>query len=238
MNTSVFVSAGIAGGVLLTCAALHITYLGMRAKRESEAMLRRARYPWWVLVIVDIFLVGFGSFFAFVLSVILTPSAGIPIVIVLFAVPMFLIFALFIFIILLIRGLTIRYIELVPSGFVFRSGFGRVHNIPFSDIKGYDYRPARFDFEGTLRMSLGDRHAVNTSRGDRLRVINHEGKKILQTQVRHSAMPDYVGQCLMFRGMQERWPQLGYSEDEKILAEYTKDVVVRYLTVNRWRQDF
>ncbi len=54
-------------------------------------------------------------------------------------------------------------------------------------------------------MSMGDRHAVNTSRGDRLRVINHEGKKILQTQVRHSAMPDYVGQCLMFRGMQERW---------------------------------
>ena len=88
MNTSVFVSAGIAGGVLLTCAALHITYLGMRAKRESEAMLRRARYPWWILVIVDIFLVGFGSFFAFVLSVILTPSAGTPIVIVLFAVPM------------------------------------------------------------------------------------------------------------------------------------------------------
>ena len=37
MNTSVFVSAGIAGGVLLTCAALHITYLGMRAKRESDA---------------------------------------------------------------------------------------------------------------------------------------------------------------------------------------------------------
>lgn len=136
MNTSVFVSAGIAGGVLLTCAALHITYLGMRAKRESEAMLRRARYPWWILVIVDIFLVGFGSFFAFVLSVILTPSAGTPIVIVLFAVPMCLIFAFFIFIILLIRGLTIRYIELVPSGFVFRSGFGRVHNIPFSDIKG------------------------------------------------------------------------------------------------------
>ena len=68
MNTSVFVSAGIAGGVLLTCAALHITYLGMRAKRESEAMLRRARYPWWVLVIVDIFLVGFGfggDFFRF-----------------------------------------------------------------------------------------------------------------------------------------------------------------------------
>ena len=95
MNTSVFVSAGIAGGVLLTCAALHITYLGMRAKRESEAMLRRARYPWWILVIVDIFLVGFGSFFAFVLSVILTPSAGTPIVIVLFAVPMCLIFALF-----------------------------------------------------------------------------------------------------------------------------------------------
>ena len=87
MNTSVFVSAGIAGGVLLTCAALHITYLGMRAKRESEALLRRARYPWWVLVIVDIFLVGFGSFFAFVLSVILTPSAGTPIVIVLFDVP-------------------------------------------------------------------------------------------------------------------------------------------------------
>ena len=97
MNTSVFVSAGIAGGVLLTCAALHITYLGMRAKRESEAMLRRARYPWWILVIVDIFLVGFGSFFAFVLSVILTPSAGTPIVIVLFAVPMCLIFAFFIF---------------------------------------------------------------------------------------------------------------------------------------------
>ena len=62
MNTSVFVSAGIAGGVLLTCAASHITYLGMRAKRESEAMLRRARYPWWILVIVDIFLVGFGMF--------------------------------------------------------------------------------------------------------------------------------------------------------------------------------
>ena len=36
MNTSVFVSAGIAGGVLLTCAALHITYLGMRAKRERS----------------------------------------------------------------------------------------------------------------------------------------------------------------------------------------------------------
>ena len=41
----------------------------------------------------------------------------------------------------IITGLTLRYVEVNPTGFTFRNKLGRTRNFSFNDVGGYHFRP-------------------------------------------------------------------------------------------------
>lgn len=125
---------------------------------------------------------------------------------------------------------------LIPEGF-----FGDTRVIAFEQIGGYIYDPMYRDVVSVEedRRNLHARrwHSYSVVHRDKLQVMDKEGNVAFATRVAGTPLPHYAGQCIMFQGVQGRWPQPGADDDERLLSDYTKDRVAGYLHAHRWRTD-
>lgn len=115
----------------------------------------------------------------------------------------------------IITGLTLRYVEVNPTGFTFRNKLGRTRNFSFNDVGGYHFRP----------FVLGK---YGPPPGGHLQFVDTTGRQLFEVQIRSTSRPDQVGQYAMFWTLQGRWPQYGNHMDEQVLASYTSDAMISF----------
>ena len=227
-------------GVIPIFVALHLSYVRRRAAQEKTQTPRRGRYPMWVFVAFDVVGGVICCAAAVTGAVLISSSAGSRQIMMLIlwgggTCLVLLAYALGVW------GITVTYVEMLPDALAARGFFGGTRVIAFEQIGGYIYDPMYRDVvsieEDRRNLHARRWHSYSVVHRDKLQVMDKEGNVAFATRVAGTPLPHYAGQCIMFQGVQGRWPQPGADDDERLLSDYTKDRVAGYLHAHRWRTD-